>query len=468
MTIQVSDQISNGQPLSQFAAIADRSKFANQILALYKPETSAPDTLTNKYLAEVQQEVSTNLATLNFPTTKDEEWKFTDISALAKLALTRPASDRTADLAIAQAIEKASIPEATENLITFINGAFSSQYSHIQNLGDSFQDASRRIVVGTLGTIGDDIAPILRSHLAKHPDIQDFFATLNTACLSGLAKDVAVVLIPKGVSIEAPIQLLFVSADGGIISQPRCLVVAEAHSKVTLVETYVGMDSQPYFTNTVTEIWLAESAQVHHTKVQQEGNEAFWVANTAIAQSRHSVYQGNTISLGAKLSRHNLYARQMGEQTETHLNGLAFMDSQRLADTHSSMSHDYPHGSSNQLHKCIAGDRGHAVFNGKIQVAKPAQLTDSRQLSRNLLLSAKARIDTKPQLEIFADNVKCAHGATVSQLDAEEVFYLQSRGIDAASSASLLTYAFAAEVINQIAIASLRESLSAFVLEHLG
>ncbi|CAN1210343.1 Iron-regulated ABC transporter permease protein SufD [Tumidithrix helvetica PCC 7403] len=459
MTIQVSKQISNGQSPSQFAAIADRSKFANQILALYKPEALAPETLTNKYLAEVQQEARDRLTTLKFPTTKDEEWKFTDISDLAKLTPTRSEADRTVDYAIAQAIEKATIPEATGNLLTFINGSFSSQYSHTQNLD--------RVIVGTLGTIGDDIAPILRSHLAKHPDTQDFFATLNTACLSSLAKDVAVVLIPKGVSIEAPIQLLFVSADGGIISQPRCLVVAEAHSKVTLVETYVGMDSQSYFTNAVTEIWLAEAAQVNHTKVQQEGNEAFWVANTAIAQSRHSVYQGNTISLGAKFSRHNLHARQMGEQTETHLNGLALMDGQRLADTHSCMSHDYPHGSSNQLHKCIAGDRGHAVFNGKIQVAKPAQLTDSRQLSRNLLLSAKARIDTKPQLEIFADNVKCAHGATVSQLDAEEVFYLQSRGIDAASSASLLTYAFAAEVINQIAIASLQESLSTFVLAHL-
>jgi Fe-S cluster assembly protein SufD len=455
MTIQVTDQISDEPTFSNFAAIADRTKFTTQILALYPNRES---------IAEAQ------LETLKFPTTKDEEWRFTDLSELAKLALVRTEADLSANPAIATLIAEAAIPEATENLLVFINGAYSSQYSHTKDLSGSLQDG--RIVVSTLGRIGDEILAIVKSRLAQHPDTHDYFSTLNTSCLGDLS-DVAVIFIPKGVNVEAPIQLLFISANGSqsIISQPRCLVIAEANSSVTLVETYIGRDSsensQPYFTNAVTEIWLAEAAQVNHTKIQKESNTAFFIANTAIAQSRHSVYRGHTISIGAKLSRHNLHVRQMGEQTETHLNGLALMDGNRLADTHSCMSHDFPHGSSNQLHKCIAGDRAHAVFNGKIQVAKLAQLTDSRQLSRNLLLSAKARIDTKPQLEIFADNVKCAHGATVSQLEAEEVFYLQSRGIDAASSANLLTYAFAAEVINQIAIASLQKSLSTFVLEHL-
>jgi Fe-S cluster assembly protein SufD len=446
MTIQVTDPITDEQTFSNFTAIADRTKFTTQILALYPNRES---------IAESQ------LAALKFPTTKDEEWRFTDLSELAKLALVRTEADLSANPAIASLISEAAIPEATDHLLTFINGAYSSQYSHTKDLGDSLQDG--RIVVSTLGRIEDEIKAIVKSRLAQHPDTHDYFSTLNTACLGDLS-DVAVVFIPKGVTVEAPIQLLFVSANSNqsTVSQPRCLVIAEAHSNVTLVETYVGTEesSQPYFTNAVTEIWLAEAAQVNHTKVQKESNTAFFIANTAIAQSRHSVYKGHTISIGAKLSRHNLHVRQMGEQTKTHLNGLALVDGQRVADTHSCMSHDFPHGSSNQLHKCIVGDRAHAVFNGKIQVAKLAQLTDSRQLSRNLLLSGKAKIDTKPQLEIFADNVKCAHGATVSQLDADEIFYLQSRGIDAASSANLLTYAFAAEVINQIAIASLQASLS--------
>jgi Fe-S cluster assembly protein SufD len=177
------------------------------------------------------------------------------------------------------------------------------------------------------------------------------------------------------------------------------------------------------------------------------------------------VYKNQSISFGAKISRQNLVVQQMAEQTETSLTGLAFIDDDQLADTHSCIAHNYPHGSSKQLHKCIADGHSHAVFNGKIQVAKLAQQTDSAQLSRNLLLSAKARVDTKPQLEIFADNVKCAHGATVSQLDAEEIFYLQSRAIDAESAANLLTYAFATEAIAQIPIVSVQRSLSNFVLE---
>jgi Fe-S cluster assembly protein SufD len=193
---------------------------------------------------------------------------------------------------------------------------------------------------------------------------------------------------------------------------------------------------------------VAENAEVNHTKVQWEGHAAYHIGATAIAQGRDSRYTCNAIATGAKISRHNLHTHQLANQTETHLNGLAYLDGDRLADTHSTIAHNHPYGSSNQLHKCIVDDRARAVFNGKIQVARAAQQTDSRQLSRNLLLSSKARVDTKPQLEIFADNVKCAHGATVSQLDADEIFYLQSRGIDAASATKMLTFAFAAEVTN--------------------
>jgi Fe-S cluster assembly protein SufD len=236
---------------------------------------------------------------------------------------------------------------------------------------------------------------------------------------------------------------------------------------VTLIEEYTHRrdveEAAVYFTNAVTEIWVEENAQVNHTIIERESGAAFHIGKSAIAQARDSRYTCNAITLGAKLSRHNLEVFQTGEQTETTLNGLTMVALQQLADTHSAIALNHPYGTSNQLHKCIVADRAHAVFNGKVFVPKAAQLTNAGQLNRNLLLSPKARVDTKPQLEITADNVKCAHGATVSQLDAEEVFYLQSRGLDEDDARKLLINAFAAEIINQLPLVSLRERLSTAV-----
>jgi Fe-S cluster assembly protein SufD len=233
-----------------------------------------------------------------------------------------------------------------------------------------------------------------------------------------------------------------------------------------LIEDYVSsltphsLPLIPNFTNAVTEIWVEENAQVSHTRIERESGAAFHIGKSAIAQARDSRYTCNAITLGAKLSRHNLEVFQTGEQTETTLNGLTMIAEQQLADTHSAIALNHPHGTSNQLHKCIVADRAHAVFNGKVFVPQAAQLTNAGQLNRNLLLSPKARVDTKPQLEITADNVKCSHGATVSQLDDEEVFYLQSRGLDEDDARNLLINAFATEIINQLPLASLRETLS--------
>ncbi len=228
---------------------------------------------------------------------------------------------------------------------------------------------------------------------------------------------------------------------------------------IRTAETQRAREDGVYLTNAVTEIWVGDNAQVSHTRVEWEGAEAFHIGKTAIAQARDSRYTCHAITLGAKLSRHNLEILQTGEQTQTTLNGLTIISGKQLSDTHSAIALNYPHGTSDQLHKCIIGDRAHAVFNGKVFVPKPAQLTNASQLNRNLLLSSKARVDTKPQLEITADNVKCAHGATVSQLEDDEIFYLQSRGIDENDARKLLINAFAAEVINQIPVPSLREIL---------
>ncbi len=465
MSTQISGQSEDQQELK--GALSNRSKaavnsqqFVQQVVGLQSFISLEKD--TNEFVSELRQLAHDRLSSLSFPNTKDEEWKYTDVSTLGSLTFANQETIASRNAHIEGLIEglitRHIAPESLNNCLVFLNGRYR------QDLSDT-SDATEGLVIGTLTTLGDRILPKLRSHLAQHPDANDYFASLNTACMG----DVAIILAPKDLLVKEPIQLLFISVPQSEIStlltQPRCLVIAESHSNLTFVQTFVGEDNQTYLTNTVTEVWLAEGAQVNHTKVQWQGNQSVHINTTAIAQAKNSVYKNQSISIGAKISRQNLIVQQMAEQTETSLTGLAFIDGDQLADTHSVIAHNYPHGSSKQLHKCIADGRSHAVFNGKIQVAKLAQQTDSAQLSRNLLLSGKARVDTKPQLEIFADNVKCAHGATVSQLNADEIFYLQSRAIDAESAAKLLTYAFATEAIAQIPIVPVQRSLSNFVLE---
>jgi Fe-S cluster assembly protein SufD len=305
----------------------------------------------------------------------------------------------------------------------------------------------------------------------------DVFSALNTAGIT----DVATVWVNADVVVERPIQVLFVATspltnaqeesppDGiGMLVQPRCLVVAEKGAKLQLVE-YYGVTAQgcsdvapnkAYLTNSVTEIYLQENAEVNHTRIQRESGRGFQIGKSAIAQERHSRYTCNEINLGARLSRHNLQVNQLGEQTETYLNGLTMLGNRQESDTHSVVSLTKPHGIVNQLHKCIVDDYGHSVFNGKIFVPKPAQMTNAAQLNRNLVLSSKARVDTKPELQITADNVKCAHGATVSQLQPDELFYLRSRGLSEDQARNLLLDAFAGEILQRIPVASLRERLT--------
>jgi Fe-S cluster assembly protein SufD len=299
----------------------------------------------------------------------------------------------------------------------------------------------------------------VKDYIATIPGEDEVFTALNTASLT----DSAIVFVPKNQDVEVPIHLLFVATQADTIVQPRVCVIAETGSRVTLIEDFVSLNEGAYFTNVVTEIAIAENAEVRHTRVQRDSYSAFHIGKTAVSQARDSRYSCTAVHLGGKVARHNLEAYQTGEQTETTMNGLTMIDGDRVGDTHSLLSLSKPYGTGNQVNKTIVSDRAHAIFNGKVFVPQAAQQTDARQLSRNLLLSPKARIDTKPQLEIVADNVKCAHGATVSQLEDDEVFYLQSRGIDQDSARKLLTYAFAIEIIDQIPVSTLRDRLSAFI-----
>ncbi|GAB1538000.1 Fe-S cluster assembly protein SufD [Scytonema sp. NUACC21] len=389
----------------------------------------------------------------SLPTTRDEEWRFTDVSFLRKVKFD--------GVGTRDGVSLQPLPEAANSRLVFVNGVYAPELSSVADLPEG-------VTLSNLADLPATYTQRVQQYLAQTEGAHELFTALNT---SGMI-DAAVVWVPKNVVVEVPIHLVFVAtSEKPAISLPRCLVVAETGSSVTLVEEYTtfsatkeNIETSPdvvvkYFTNAVTEIWVGENAQVNHTRIETESGGTVHIGKSAISQARYSRYTCNAITFGGKLSRHNLEILQTGEQTETVLNGLTMIGGEQVADTHSALALNYPYGTSKQLHKCILSDRAHGVFNGKVFVPKPAQLTDAAQLNRNLLLSPRARIDTKPQLEITADNVKCAHGATVSQLEDDEIFYLQSRGINENDARHLLINAFAAEIINQIPIPSLQQTL---------
>ena len=382
---------------------------------------------------------------LTVPTVRDEDWRFTDISLLTKMSF-HPL--RTAISLQAADIERFHIAEATTRLV-FIDGVYAAQLSNIE--GDTGIQVSN-LTAGIATCV---------AHLGRHAEFHNnVFAALNTAFLH----DGALIVVPREVTVSTPIHLLFIATQKDVASYPRCLVLAELGSAVTFIEDYVALQEEAYFTNAVTEIVLAENARVNHVRVQREGAQGFHIANCAVSLARASNYQSVSVALGAQISRYNLNVL-LAEGAECAVDGLALISERQLADTHTCIDHAQPHAVSRQLHKCIVGGSAHAVFNGKIMVRQGAQRTDSQQSSRTLLLSGRAQIDTKPQLEIFADDVKCTHGATVGQLDSEEVFYLRSRGLSDIAARNLLTYAFGAEIIDRIPIASLKRQLEQAVLE---
>jgi Fe-S cluster assembly protein SufD len=402
------------------------------------------------WLNQLRANAVDRVAALTVPTTRDEEWRFTDISPLTKQSF-QPV--RTASRLQAADVERFYLGEAASRLV-FVDGVYAPQLSNVaRDLGAVVTNLSAAVSAG---------AAAIEPHLGRHTEFRDnVFAALNTAFLH----DGALIVVPRNASVAAPVHLLFIATQKEAASYPRCLLVAESGSTVTVVEDYVALQEQAYFTNAVTEIALADNARVNHIRVQRDSGPAFHIANCAVSLAHASRYQSVSVALGARISRYNLNVLQAAEGAECAIDGLALIAERQLADTHTCIDHAKPHGTSRQLHKCIVGGAAHAVFNGKIMVRPGAQLTDSSQSSRNLLLTGKAHVDTKPQLEIFADDVKCAHGATVGQLDNEEVFYLKSRGLSDAAARNLLTYAFGAEIIDRIPIASLKHRLAQTVLE---
>ena len=392
-----------------------------------------------QWLIDIRQQSKNWLSRLSVPTRKDEDWRFIDLSSLTAGKFVMPQNNVETGHAL-------SLSETKNSRLVFVNGIYNADLSDTSELPEE-------IYVGNLDNLPDrDRAA---EYFAQQPGT-DAFTALNTAG----GDDIAVVWVGKNIAVEKPIHLVFI-ADGqqeASFIQPRTLIVAQTGSSISLIEEYVGKGE--YFTNAVTEVFVKNNAKVNHTRLQRESNASYHIGKTAVSQERDSSYTINEINLGAKLFRHNPEMWQQGEQTETNLNGLTVATGEQTSDTHSIIALSQPYGTTNQLHKCIVSDRAHTVFNGKVFVPKEAQQTDATQLNRNLMLSPKARVDTKPELQITADNVKCAHGATVSQLEAEEIFYLRSRGLSENDANQLLIDAFAAEIIDRLPLKSLRNNIT--------
>ncbi|BBA79722.1 putative iron-sulfur assembly protein [cyanobacterium endosymbiont of Rhopalodia gibberula] len=409
-----------------------------------------------QFLSKLREDAVSEARTLNFPTRQDEDWRFADLSELSNIQFKPTKSANTISL---ENLSPFILPEVQESRLIFVNGEYVPELSNLSALPEG-------VYVGNLMELPESKKAKVVHYLGKNNEEKDFFTLTNTADLY----QIAIVWVDPDIIVDVPIDLIFVSVptDSHNLIQPRVLMIAETGSNVTFVENYTAIaqecssvvENKPYLVNGVTEIFLENNAHINHSRIQRELGDSFHIGKTTITQNQESRYICNDISLGAKLSRHTLNVFQQGKQTETYLSGLTMVGSLQISDTHSAVYLDYPHGTIHQLHKCIIDDHGHGIFNGKIFVQKPAQLTNATQLNRNLLLSSKARIDTKPELQITADNVKCSHGATISQLESDELFYLQSRGLSQNDARNLLIDAFATEILDKLPLKSLRQRLA--------
>ena len=415
---------------------------------------------SSPWVERLRENAFASFERLGFPTTHPDEWKYTNVAPIAKAKFATafeggggtPAPD-------AARLQAFVYKEARHSQLVFVNGLYRPELSSVEALpeGVAALDMANALKAEKYGDI-------IREQLARSADYSDnAFTALNTAFIeSG-----AFLLIPKGVQVESPVHLLFLADGGPGASFPRVLIVAERGSTATVIESYAGVSEDLYFTNAVVEVNLEDGARLNHYKVQRESGKAFHVATTQVSVGRNSSYNSTAITLGSRLSRHNINVTLDQEGAEVWVDGLYVVGAGQHTDTHSLIDHRQPHCTSHQLYKGILDGKSRAVFNGKVFVREGAQQTDAQQTNRNLLLSNEARVDTKPQLEIFADDVKCAHGATVGQLEDEELFYLSSRGLNPDLARNLLTYGFAEEVIEKIKVESIKAQLDEAVLNRL-
>ncbi|HEY9500674.1 MAG TPA: Fe-S cluster assembly protein SufD [Pyrinomonadaceae bacterium] len=405
----------------------------------------------------VRETAMDRFESLGFPSVADEEWKYTNLAPWAKGSFT-PASNQSH--ITRDAVKSLRSDETANSHLVLVNGFLREDLSSKSALDEI-------VVIDLFSAIGDArYSKVVREYLARNANYPDSgLVSLNTAFLrSGLF-----IFVPKNVHVSQPIHVTNVSDEPGdyAVSFPRLLLVAEENSSASLIESFSSFSNSTYFNNAVAEIVLGDGARLEHVRIQQESPNSLHVGNTTAELGPNSSYDSTAITLGGKLSRHDVSVVLDHEGAECWVDGLYVVGSEQHADTHSVIDHKRAHCTSHQLYKGILDGNGRAVFNGKIFVREGAQKTDAMQTNKNLLLSDRARVDTKPQLEIYADDVKCAHGAAVGQINEDELFYLLTRGINPTVGRNLLTYGFAEEVIGKIKVDSIRMAVDQAVLRQL-
>jgi Fe-S cluster assembly protein SufD len=406
------------------------------------------------WLPGMRRHAFDQFANLGFPTTRDEDYHYTSVAPIAETSF-RIVPGAPAAIS-AQAIRPYVIDDSWSRLV-FVNGQFSREHS-------VFADIPAEVEISTLRELLVDDPGFLESRLASLAETAtNAFAALNTAFVT----DGVVIRVPADCVVDNPIHVLWIATDAaaGMAVFPRLLVDVGTHGRLAMVESFVGIGEGAYFTDAVTELRLGDGAHLEHYKLQREATDALHVSTAQATQGRDSVLHAFSFATGARLSRTNVYTVLAAPGGEARLNGLYLLDGNQHCDHQTYVHHAAEQCASRELYKGILDDASHGVFNGKVLVDAIAQKTDGKQTNHALLLSDHAKIDTKPQLEIFADDVKCTHGATVGRLDDTMLFYLKSRGINADTARALLTYAFAAEAIATIEIPALRDSLQSLAFE---
>lgn len=412
------------------------------------------------WLRGIRQNALDRFAALGFPNRQQEAWRYTNLDPIQQTAFKSVDFSSPGVIKTVQLAELMGDTIAAQRLV-FVNGHYASELSLVKGLPDG-------VIFGNLSDMILSHPKLLEESLTHYAPYQEqSLVALNTAFL----RDGAFVYIPKGMVLAQPLELIYVSSlDGaGIagVSYPRNLIVVGDEAQVTVVERYVGVARDPYLTNAVTEMVGGAGAHIDHYKIQQEGKLAFHLGSLQVRQGRDCHFSSHAITLGGKLSRNDVTTVLSDQGCDTTLNGLYLVGGQQHADSQTSIDHACPHGTSRELYKGILSDQATGVFNGRIIVRPDAQKTSARQSNKNLLLSDEAQVNTKPVLEIYANDVKCNHGATIGRLDEQQLFYLRSRGLGEPEAKGLLTYAFASDVVDSIKVETLRNRLKEWLFVRL-
>ncbi len=412
---------------------------------------------TNDWFAKNRQSALNLFKETGFPNTRQENWKYTDVRPIARKSFSNINDQKTT--VSPDNVNAIRFTDLDCIELVFINGIYSVEHSRINEL-------PMNVVVENLADALATDNKLLEKHLSQYADNKiSPFTALNTAFI----QHGTYINVPDNVVIERPINLLFLSKENPspFATHPRNLIIMGNHAQTTIIESYIGLDEANYFTNAVTEISLSENAILKHYKIQQESQRAYHIGNLNVMQNKDSKLESHSIALGGSLVRNDIHGQLADEGAEIIMNGLYMTNDKQHVDNHTRVDHLKPHTFSTENYRGVLNGNSRAVFNGKVVVHPQAQKIEAHQNNANLLLSDDAEIDTKPELEIYADDVKCSHGATVGQLDQDMLFYLRSRAIDEETARSLLTYAFADEVISKITLPEIKQRLEYLVVGQL-